>query len=266
VDGQPATSVPALDRGLQFGDGVFETLRCEDAQPLWLEEHLQRLRTGCLRLGIDWQQERAARNELLAAAAHAPRGLLKLIVTRGDARARGYAPQGDERCRRILLRYELDRSAQSTAPLRVGLSTVPLAENPRLAGIKHLNRLEQVLAQQEARQEGWDEALMCTCAGQLISGSMSNVWLWLHGRLVTPALDAAGVAGVTRRVVLARAARTGTAVVVRTVARTEVQDASSIYLSNVRLGLVPVADLAGRALAPHPQLEALRRGLDAETA
>lgn len=264
VDGRPDQAVSALDRALHFGDGVFETLRCEQGRPLWLNYHLQRLKSGCQRLGIDWQHEFAARNELLEAAALTPRSLLKLIVTRGDALARGYAPQGGECCRRILFHYAQEAGPQPTAPLRIALSTVPLAENARLAGIKHLNRLEQVLAQQEMRAQGWDEVLMSTYAGQLISGTMSNVWLWLHDRLVTPALDSAGVAGVTRRVLLEMAGKAGTSVVVRAVARSELLDASAIYLSNVRLGLVQVAELDGRRLAPQPLLEDLRRGLNAE--
>ena len=103
----------------------------------------------------------------------------------------------------MLLRYPPGRSARRREGVRVRLGELRLGENPALAGLKHLNRLEQVLARLEWSDPGIAEALLFSSSGALVSGSMSNVFLVHGGRLATPRLDRCGVAGVMREVVLA---------------------------------------------------------------
>src|SRR5580658_5307555 len=148
VDGQPADTVSSADRGLQYGDGLFETISCIAGQPRWLARHLARLRRGCERLRIGFSAFDELADEITGHAAGQERCILKLILTRGSAHRRGYRPAGDETPTRILSRHAWpDDSAQpagSIADFPVAVSGVRLGINPRLAGLKHLNRLEQV--------------------------------------------------------------------------------------------------------------------------
>jgi 4-amino-4-deoxychorismate lyase len=165
------------DRGLQYGDGLFETVSCLEGRPRWLPLHLQRLRGGCERLQVRFDAFDALGAEIAAHAAGQGRCTGKLILSRGLARRRGYRPVGDQTPTRILTRHEWP-VAPSPAPVspatqgfRVAISSVKLGLNPLLAGLKHLNRLEQVLAQSAMRDAPLEQVLMLSSAGQVIGGS-----------------------------------------------------------------------------------------------
>ena len=249
VDGVPTPRVSALDRGLHYGDGVFETIACRKGRARFLSLHLQRLLWGCERLGISPPPMEALRAEIEALAGREAAGLIKLIVTRGEAIARGYAPHGDERSTRVLLRYPFeDVSSHSREGVRVRVGQLKLAENPALAGIKHLNRLEQVLARAESGSADALETLLFSSSGRLISGTMSNVFLVRAGRVMTPRLDACGVAGIMRAVVLREAARAQREIEERALSVQDLAAAEEIFLTNARIGIWPVRALEGRAL------------------
>jgi 4-amino-4-deoxychorismate lyase len=264
VNGQAAEQLPVEDRGLQYGDGLFETISCIDGQPRWLARHLQRLRLGCERLQLRFDRFAALGAEIAAVAAGAERCLVKLILTRGVARRRGYGPLGDETPTRIVARYDWPASAPAAQQgFRVGISSVTLGMNPLLAGLKHLNRLEQVLAQSEMRGQDLDEALMLSSAGQVICGTMSNVFFAGEAELFTPSLHDCGVAGVMRSLVCEAAAACGLRVVVRPVERAELSAAREAFLTNVRWGLQSISVLEGRSLPSATHAQSLRRTLDA---
>jgi 4-amino-4-deoxychorismate lyase len=189
---------------------------------------------------------------------------VKVVVTRGIARRRGYAPTGDERPTRIVSRHDWPAAAsREAAGLRLGISPVTLGINARLAGLKHLNRLEQVLAQQQRDAAREDEVLMLSSAGQVIGGSMSNVFLLDQVGLFTPALNDCGVAGVMRQVVLQAAARLGLTVPERAVSAAELAGVRAAFVTNVRWGLQSVRQLAGRELTGDSPVQALREAIDA---
>src|SRR5689334_11783210 len=172
VDGVPTDAVPADDRGLHYGDGLFETLLVRGGRPRFLEAHLARLASGCSRLDIPFGSEPALRAEIAAACSRAPAlAVLKIIVTRGSATRRGYAPDA-ETPRRVVSLYE---TAPLAAELRDGVDLVfatgSVAEHPVLAGIKHLSRLESVWAAGEARAAGAFDAILRTATGHVISGA-----------------------------------------------------------------------------------------------
>ncbi|MDE2221161.1 MAG: aminodeoxychorismate lyase [Gammaproteobacteria bacterium] len=248
VNGVPGAQVSAFDRGLHYGDGLFETLRCEQGRVRWFDRHLARLGAGCMRLGIAMPDAALLRSEVEAAVAEAgmERALVKIIVTRGESRRRGYRPGGDERVTRIVSAYPWP--GPIGAEFRVGLSPVTLGSNPQLAGIKHLNRLEQVLAQRAAAAAGLHEVLMRSERGEVVCGSMSNVYLWQERELLTPGLADCGVAGIVRALVLELAPRLGLAVRTGRVSVAQLADARAIIVSNVRLGLQPVHWYEGRPL------------------
>ena len=262
VDGEPEARIPAADRGLHSGDGLFETIACRDGRPRWLPLHLARLEHGCARLGIAAPSAATLSAEITRLAAGEAACIVKPIVTRGTARGRGYRPAGDEQPTRILARHAWPAAAGR--PWHAGLSAVRLGENARLAGLKHLNRLEQVLAQRE-RPEALDEVLMLAGHDEVISGSMSNLFIVEGERLVTPPIERCGVEGVMRRVVLETATRAGWRASVEPVSLMRLRTARTAFLTNARLGVQPLASLEGRPLEADARIGALAATIDAQT-
>ncbi len=256
VDGTPVTDSWPLDRGLLYGDGLFETMRVARGRIRFEALHRARLAEGCQRLAfvaapsVIWQSARQV------AARHAD-STLRLQVTRGVALARGYAPSGAERAMFTLAVYAAPKASELPRPLRVKSLHNRLGENPDLAGLKHCNRLEQVLARRALANTDAYEGLLASSSGLLISGTMSNVFLELDGELVTPAMDRCGVAGVLRAAVLREAHRAGVELHERELPFDAAKRATSLYLSNARLGLVPADELDGRPLARSQRLDLL---------
>jgi 4-amino-4-deoxychorismate lyase len=252
VDGIEGSAVAALDRGLHYGDGVFETVTCIDGRPRFLDRHLRRLELGRARLGLGGAPSATLRLELERAAAGAARAILKLVLTRGPALARGYQTQGDEAGTRVLLRYGWpaeppEHAAQGVA---VRLGTLRFAENPALGGLKHLNRLEQILARREWRDAEHFESLHLAGSGCLASGTMTNLFLVLGDQLVTPSVEQCGVAGIMRELVLECAREHGIATRIGPIPAGHLDTADELFLTNVRIGVVPVTRLPTRRLEP----------------
>ncbi len=249
VNGAEAAHVSALDRGLHYGDGLFETLGCIAGRPRFLALHLKRLAAGCARLQLAPPHLPTIAGELEALAAPCDRAILKLILTRGAARARGYALSGGEQPTRITLRYPWPVPPEEQGGVRVRIAELTLGENPATAGIKHLNRLEQVLARAEWSDPAIAEALLFSRGGALVSGTMSNVFLVREGTLCTPRLELCGVAGVMRQVVLEAAAECAIRTEERLLTGADLAAAEEIFLTNALSGIRPVGELAGRRLA-----------------
>jgi 4-amino-4-deoxychorismate lyase len=122
--------------------------------------------------------------------------------------------------------------------------------NPRLAGIKHLNRLDAVLARQEWDDPQIAEGLMCDDAGDVVGGTMTNLFVWDGCELATPIVTRSGLAGTVRAVALETAARAGIACVERPVTRRMIEEAVGLFLTNARIGVWPVVRLAERGFDP----------------
>jgi 4-amino-4-deoxychorismate lyase len=257
VNGIPDGRLSALDRGLHFGDGLFETIACTQGRARFVSLHVARLAEGCRRLNITADVP-VLRHEIEHAAAGA-NALIKLIVTRGAATARGYGRSGQETATRVLLRYPWPKDDGPQA-VRVRIATLRLGENPALAGLKHLNRLEQVLARSEVPAAEAAELLLFSSSGRLVSGTMSNVFIVRSGRLITPRVDVCGVAGVMRRVVLREAAKAGMEAEEGVLSESDLNAADEIFLTNARIGIWPVSAVGSRTLAPGsitPRLQSL---------
>lgn len=264
INGVPGELIGSADRALQYGDGLFETIHCRDGRARWLDLHFERLRHGCDRLRLPFNDFAILEREIAALSAAQERCLVKLILTRGLATRRGYRPAGDERCNRILSCHAWPASrAPAASGFRLGVSSVRLGINPLLAGLKHLNRLEQVLAQMAMQDTQLDEVLMLSSDDEVIGGSMSNVFFADDAGLFTPTLDQCGVAGVMRRLVLEAAERLGTPVQVRAVHPNELASVHEAFVTNVRWGLQPVSVLVARALDCTEQAQRLWRVIDA---
>lgn len=262
VNGRDAATVDVRDRGLHYGDGVFETLRCDQGHVRWWSRHLRRLAEGCRRLGIVMPNVAQLEGELARLATSRDRALLKVVLTRGPMTRRSYRPAGNEVPTRVVSVH--DWPADDGAPLSLGFCGVRLGHNPMLAGIKHLNRLENVLAQQEAQRQGIDEVVLLGTQGEVVCGSMSNLIAVTQEGLVTPALEGAGISGVMRSLALDAAAALGIALDVASLSPGQLRAASAIYCSNVRLGLRQVGKFEGRVLATDARVERLMAWIDAQ--
>lgn len=253
INGQPGVGIDALDRGLQYGDGLFETLAVKQGRPQLWDRHMTRLLEGCRRLRLPAADPPLLRAEADRLCAGAARAVLKIVLTRGPG-ARGYRIEGDADGTRILT-----LSAAPDYPLRhyrdgvaVRLCATRLGCNPLLAGIKHLNRLEQVLARAEWDDADIAEGLMCDARGQVIEGIMSNLFIVRDGVLVTPWLGECGVAGVMQGTILAWARECGLRVAEQPLGPADIREADEAFLCNSLIGVWPVRRFEQAALRPGP--------------
>ncbi|GAB6041900.1 aminodeoxychorismate lyase [Endothiovibrio diazotrophicus] len=261
VNGRPDATVSAQDRGLAYGDGLFETVAVRDGGAELWPEHLARLREGCGRLAIPFPPEVAEEGAALCAGVG--RGVLKIVVTRGVG-GRGYRLPEVPRPTRVVSLHPWPDYPQ--AWWREGVAVrgceTPLGGSPRLAGIKHLNRLEQVLARAEWDDPAIAEGLMRDAAGRVVEGVMSNLFMVRGGALFTPTLRHCGVAGVMRGAVMAAAGALGVVCREAELEEEALLAADELFLSNSVIGIWPVARLDDRGFAVGPLTRRLQRALE----
>lgn len=244
--------VPSLapdERGLAYGDGLFETMRIDRGAVPWWPRHRARLVEGARRLGIAppdhaWLDARVA--EIVAGV---DKGVAKLVLTRG-AGGRGYLPP--EALEPTVLLSVHPLPDPPAAGLGVAWSPIRLGIQPALAGVKHLNRLEQVLARREAATVGADEALMLDTDGRLVCATAANVMVRRDGRWLTPPVRGSGVAGVCRGWLLEQGL-----VEEAVLLPAQVEGAEAVFLCNAVRGILPVARLDGRGLPHAPAIDSI---------
>ena len=255
VDGVESDVIDIADRGLAYGDGLFETFRVINERPLWWDRHLARLQRGAQVLGIELPNPTRMHIEALNCCEGAADGVLKLILTRGSS-GRGYRP-GDGSPTRILSLHPSPPRQGSITAIRCGTR---LATQPLLAGFKHLNRLEQVLAARECQQANVDEGLLFDGDGRLVSAVAGNVFLLRDGEWLTPTIDRCGVAGICREWLLENLASCRETAL----SDDDVKAAEAVFVCNSVRGILPVSELDGRALPLPESLLALRDQLRQE--
>jgi 4-amino-4-deoxychorismate lyase len=224
---------------------------------LW-PRHFARLADGCGRLDLPAPDRAALERELATLLAGWKDCVVRLALTRGPGAA-GYRPGAAAPPTRILSAREVPQLPRRVDESGIALvvSDVRLAEQPLLAGVKHLNRLEQVLAR--ARAPDADELLMLDASGRVVGANAANVFLMLGEELVTPGVARCGVAGVARAVIVERLGAR-----VRDVSLAEADSATEIFLSNAVRGVVPVASIGDRRYRVGPAALAARAALDSE--
>ncbi|MEG0966152.1 MAG: aminodeoxychorismate lyase [Pseudomonas sp.] len=264
IDGQAADAVNLQSRALAYGDGLFETIAVRAGRPSLLEFHLERLALGCQRLAIS-ADHGLIREELCRYASLLGDGVLKLILVRGDSQ-RGYAPAAGAAPRRILQGSPVPAYPAQHAEQGVRLFTcnTRLAEQPLLAGLKHLNRLEQVLARAEWQDSEHAEGLMRDVSGRIIEGVYSNLFLVRNGELLTADLSRCGVAGVMRAALIEQAAVAGIALHITDLSLQDLEQADEVFVCNSVYGIWPVRAFASLNWSPGPltrKLQAIARTL-----
>jgi len=254
---EPVAAIPGQDRGFAYGDGLFETMRAHRGALPWWEAHWARLVRGAARLRMTLPEPAQVIAESAALLAGGD-GVLKLIVSRGHG-GRGYAPPAGARPTWVLSRHPQPSVAATAVKLR--WCQTRLALQPALAGIKHCNRLEQVLARAEwdgapASERDADEGLMRSTEGDVVCATSANLFVLREGRWRTPEIDRCGVAGVCRQWLL------DTIEVEETVlAVDDVEAADAVFVCNAVRGILPVGRLGARVWPPHEHVAALQRRL-----
>jgi len=244
VNGVESTAISVDDRGLQYGDGLFETMAAINGRVRHFERHMERLAEGGSRLGLPVPDPDLIALECEKALAGLGAGSVKLIVTRGPG-PRSYRPPAEPSVTRIVVSSAPKPRNDPEDGIVVRLCDTPLGLNPVLAGLKHLNRLEQVMASAEWNDPALAEGLMSSVDGRVICATAANVFLVCEGTLVTPEIRDCGVAGVMRGVVLAAARELSIFTEVRDVRQLDFVEADEVFLTNAITGVRPVGEILG---------------------
>lgn len=248
INGQALNHIDVRSRGLAFGDGIFETCFSHKGQIRFLDEHLSRLKRGIAALQLHWgpvdSEHLMTEIQSIQDLDDGPAAIKVILVRQAGGRGYDFDPQAQS-TDRIVMRTPFTVPEWVEAGARLVVSERHASSNPDLVGIKHLNRLDSVLARQDARRHKAHEALMCLPNGYLVEGTMSNVYLRLAGQWVTPELDLAGVDGIIRRQLLQSS---DTNLISEHIDKAQLAQADAAMISNSLLGLVPVIELSGREL------------------
>lgn len=244
INGTESTTIAANDRGLAYGDGLFSTVKVEHGIVLLWDYHLQRLQLGAKKLffpEVDWLLLSNELHSLAKSLRNQPFSVIKVILTRGSG-GRGYSIRGCSSPQRILSVHPYPEFYQQWQ--RNGLKVIQcrqkLAINTQLAGLKTLNRLEQILIKHELEAQHAFEGIVCDNDGQVIEACSANVFINIQNQWVTPKLDGCGVAGVKRRQIMELSAKAGQPIRTMKITTNDLLNAQAVCLSNALMGIVPV--------------------------
>ena len=236
--------VSILDRGFQYGDGLFETIHIIKGKHQYWKQHIERLIDGCRRLQISTPDLSVLQQEAESLCGEVAEGVLKIIITRGLGE-RGYSAGESDNSTRVLAIYSAPHYPEERWLEGVVLTVCKtrLGTNPALAGIKHLNRLEQVLARSEWNSADIHEGIMLDVNDNVIEGTMSNVFCIKHGELYTPELSLCGVKGIMREQVIRVAKESGITVHETQISLEDLHQSEECFLTNSLFGIWPVRKL-----------------------
>jgi len=246
INGEQRDTLEITDRGLHYGDGLFETIEIIQGQPVFLAQHLARLKIGCQVLQIPYPKEALLLGEIHQVIQSVDHGVLKLMLTRGSG-GRGYRQPEAINTTRLLALYPFpDYPAYyKSEGINVRFCSSRLGLNSMLAGIKHNNRLEQVLARAEWHDE-FQEGLMLNLNDHVIEGTMTNVFVVKEGVLYTPEIILSGIKGVLREIILKIAKINDIPFKVTSLTQEFVLSADELFVTNSVIGIWPIKSLAGK--------------------
>lgn len=264
LNGEHRHCVDVTDRGFQYGDGLFETIGVSQGKPLFLGRHLKRLAEGCRRLLIPMPDRALIEAEARQLCQSAERAVLKLMVTRGSG-GRGYRQPAPIVPTRLLglhpypdhpLHFQTDGIAARFCRQRLSI-------NPSLAGIKHMNRLEQILARAEWQDDTFQEGLMLDTQDHVVEGTMSNLFIVKGGIMYTAPMTQCGVAGVMRELLMEFARQIGLPLFEQAIDQGAVWQADELFVSNAVIGVWPIKRLEAQAFSVGPLTRRLQDMLNA---
>ncbi|PTA50428.1 aminodeoxychorismate lyase [Shewanella morhuae] len=262
VNGVAQANIDPTDRGIAYGDGLFATMRTGAEGVLFFETHQARLTAGAARLGFQWQMSEALQQQLQALAIEYPQHCIKLIVTRGVG-GRGYTPPETVKPTEIVsvhtipshyIQWQQRGICLKTSSIRLGLQ-------PLLAGVKHLNRLEQVLIKSHPLPQGFDDWLVTDIENNVIESSMANVFFIKGNCVFTPSLALCGVAGVMREQVMQALLEQNINIECLPVGAERLIEFDSAFITNSILGIVDVLAIDSLTFTRAPITAQLRQTL-----
>lgn len=247
-NGIASTAIDPLDRAFLYGDGLFTSVRVVDGKPCLWSHHLHRLQQGAHRLSLHVDFQKIAL-DVLKKTAFLGNGVLKIIVSRGVGE-RGYLPPNQPAVVYLqLFKQEKINDDLVKSPIESGLLTSQLGQvMSQLAGLKTLNRLEQVILRQELATFGWAEGLVCDANGLVVEGVYSNCFFQVDGQWWTPPITNSGILGVMRAELIERMHAQGIPLRVETLHRDEIGRIKALFFCNALTQIVPVSQLDGRIL------------------
>lgn len=260
-NGETVASDIATDRALLYGDGVFTTIAIKEQKPLFIEDHFKRLLDNCQQLKINNVPLDAIKIALSSAIENINQGIVRITVARSSGE-RGYFCANPKPVFWITTsqwpeHIELFRAAG----INVRYCEQRLSQNPSLAGIKHCNRLEQVLARNEWQSDDYQEGLMLDTQGHLIEGTMSNLFLVKNSQLITPKLALSGVNGIMRQRVIDIAQSKDIEVNITEINPKDLASADAAFVTNSVIGIWSINQVEDHTFTNNPLIEKLQQSL-----
>jgi 4-amino-4-deoxychorismate lyase len=244
VNGRRQQQITITDRALQYGDGCFTTMAFRNGHLEFFSNHIERLKLACKTLHIDFENWSELEHCIFNSLKITDDCVVKVIITRGEG-GRGYSPEGAIDPSYIITHHTipLHYASWQSEGIKITVSPIMLACQPLLAGIKHLNRLEQVLVKQSLVKTSYDDVVVCDYQQKIIETSVGNLFWYKDNVWYTPNLSGSGVEGVMRNQVMALMQENGLEcqVVVQDVS--VLYSAQELFICNSLMSLVPVMSL-----------------------
>lgn len=259
INGSFSHTISPLDRGFAYGDGVFRTLKMVRGLPEHWPMHYQKLVADCAAIGIVCPSAELLMSDFQQLYTPDEVAVAKIIVTRGEGE-RGYAPPAITFPTRVIVKSALRRypDAIYADGVHLHVCETRLAHQPKLAGIKHLNRLENVMARMEWRDEAIFDGLMLDQQDNVIECTMSNIFARYGEQLLTPDLSLCGVAGITRQNIMGMIRALGLRLEVCKLSLERLLEADELIICNSLYGALQVTCLADKNWPSQPLASTIR--------
>ena len=251
INGLKSEYVSVDDRGLNYGDGVFETILIRNYKPVFLPQHLERLKRGCAVLQINYPNETDIVEDINSVIHEHKNGVLKIIITRGNAQPRGYRFTDSHKQTRVVRFYPDSEGGELDSGFALKFSNYPLTPS-HFAGIKHLNRIEQIMASSELANSRFNEVICCDQDDNIVECASANIFLCMDNEIVTPALKQCGIKGIIRQWVLDKARELGIYVRETNVPKGQADECDEMFITNSIIGIKPVNRIESRMLQNGP--------------
>ncbi|MDO6705748.1 aminodeoxychorismate lyase [Photobacterium sp. 1_MG-2023] len=263
INGVETDKMSVADRAFQYGDGCFTTILVEQGAPRLWSQHLTRLKLSLQKLNIaapEWSH--ITETVMSLAQGYPHKGVIKVFVSRG-AGGRGYSPAGCQNTQVVVsdFPWPAHYAQWQQEGIELGVCRQRLGLSPMLAGLKHANRLEQVLLKQEIDANGWLDAVVLDANGDVAETCASNIF-WRKGNtLYTPELSLAGVHGLMRAHVCELAAALGFCLEYVKSTLDDLLCADEVFITNALMALVPVTKIQHKTYQERRALEAITKRL-----
>jgi 4-amino-4-deoxychorismate lyase len=250
INGVETGHITVNDRGFQYGDGLFETIEVIAGQPVFLEQHLFRLSTDCSKLNIPNPDIKQLTDEIHSVCKQTQKAVLKIIITRGVG-GRGYRQPETIQPTRVISLHPFPEypSTYAEQGINARFCETRLGLNPVLAAIKHLNRLEQIIARAEWDDPAIQEGIMLDINNHVIEGTMTNLFYVKDSIIYTASLGLSGVAGIVRGVIKGLVTENNLTLIERDYGKEELLAADEVFVCNSIIGIWPVKQIGNISFA-----------------